>query len=139
MLKPTSSAALVAITLALTSVPVLATADPHPPADPATGPRPSALHLDPGSFPATRAGAARMDFTLDGPGWVVQTVERACGTPACPQLGPAVTRIGKRGVNRGHFIGRVAGRPLRRGAYRLILRGGGVRTSVVFHIVKPGA
>ena len=139
MIKPPSAATLVALTLSLASVPVLAAADPgaHPPATPATGPSPSALHLQPSSFPATRAVATHMTFKLDGPGWIVQTVERECGAPACPQLGPAVTRIGKLGVNRGRFIGRVAGRPLRRGRYRLILQGGGVTTSTAFRIVRP--
>jgi len=139
MFKPTPAATLVALTLSLASLPVLAVADPgvHPPATPGTGPSPSALRLQPSRFPATRSGATHISFKLDGPGWIVQTVERDCGAPSCPRIGPAVTRIGRLGVNHGRFIGRVAGRPLRRGRYRLMFRGGGATTSAPFRIVRP--
>jgi hypothetical protein len=82
----------------------------------------SALTVRPRAFRASRG--TRVSFTLAAPGRVRLTVQRRSGR----RVPGSITRTGRAGVNTIRFTGRIGGRALKRGSYRLIVSAGAAGT-----------
>ena len=109
--------------------------EPAPPAEPAPQPGPgaapvlSALEISPASFvPALRGPAlsrrgragAGLRFRLSKPATVRLAVVAIPESPAVPAATRWLSVRGRRGLNRLRFSGRLHGRPLAPGSYRLL-------------------
>ncbi|HZN87890.1 MAG TPA: hypothetical protein VFB44_02850, partial [Thermoleophilaceae bacterium] len=116
-------------------VPPAVPPEPAPPAEPAPQPGPdaapvlSALEISPASFvPALRGPAlsrrgragAGLRFRLSKPATVRLAVVAIPESPAVPAATRWLSVRGRRGLNRLRFSGRLHGRPLAPGSYRLL-------------------
>jgi hypothetical protein len=77
--------------------------------------------------PGRRNGGTTLVFKLSRPAVLQFTIVRVY--PSCERVGSFTVR-GRRGVNRVPFRGRVRGKPLRDGTYRLRIRPKGARADV---------
>jgi hypothetical protein len=77
--------------------------------------------------PGRRNGGTTLVFKLSRPSVIRFTIVRVF--PSCQRVGSFTVR-GRRGVNRVPFRGRVRGKPLRDGTYRLRVRPKGARADV---------
>ncbi|HEX8204690.1 MAG TPA: PKD domain-containing protein [Solirubrobacteraceae bacterium] len=100
---------------------------PPPPPPPALTPTLSDLRLKPAKLRSGRGG--RVTFRLDTAARVVFTIERAKGR-RFKKLAGSFTAQGRAGANSVRFKGRLAGRRLRAGRYRLVARVDGATTPV---------
>jgi Tol biopolymer transport system component len=93
----------------------------------------SGLALHPAAFRATRPGGTRVSYRLTAAGRVTLTVTSAGGR----RIKGAAVSNGKAGRNTLRFSGRIGGKALRRGRYRLVLTpAGGAPVSAKFRIVR---
>lgn len=118
---------------------------------PSGAPRLSGLALTPSAFRAARAGGGiasapgtSLAFRSAGPATVTFTVQRLCAKPPkrCAPVRGSLTTAARPGANRLRFRGRIGGRRLAPGRYRLVAtpRGlsgrAGAPVSAAFRIVR---
>lgn len=95
----------------------------------------SALTLSPRKFRAARG--TRVGFKLDAPATVEFTVTRCKAHRCTGKVTGTIKRTGKAGVNSFRFRGRLAGKTLRAGSYRLTASSGTSTRHAGFAVRRP--